>query len=65
MCFNTPSFVDLMFGAWRLGATFVPVNHKLQAPEVDYVLETAARRCCSTSRSRRWSNASCIPRGGS
>ncbi|MEN8514179.1 AMP-binding protein [Burkholderia sp. RS02] len=39
MCFNTPAFVDLMFGAWRLGATFVPVNHKLQAPEVDYVLE--------------------------
>lgn len=38
MCFNTPAFVDLMFGAWRLGATFVPVNHKLQAPEVDYVL---------------------------
>ncbi|VWC81955.1 fatty-acid CoA ligase [Burkholderia aenigmatica] len=39
MCFNTPAFVDLMFGAWRLGATFVPINHKLQAPEVDYVLE--------------------------
>ncbi|WP_201320111.1 class I adenylate-forming enzyme family protein, partial [Burkholderia sp. E168m30] len=39
MCFNTPAFVDLMFGAWRLGAAFVPINHKLQAPEVDYVLE--------------------------
>lgn len=39
MCVNTPAFVDLMFGAWRLGAAFVPVNHKLQAPEVDYVLE--------------------------
>ncbi|RQQ63569.1 AMP-binding protein [Burkholderia stagnalis] len=39
MCFNTPAFVDAMFGAWRLGAAFVPVNHKLQAPEVDYVLE--------------------------
>ncbi|MGS0892794.1 AMP-binding protein [Burkholderia stagnalis] len=38
MCFNTPGFVDLMFGAWRLGAAFVPINHKLQAPEVDYVL---------------------------
>ncbi|MGU7769533.1 class I adenylate-forming enzyme family protein [Burkholderia sp. MR1-5-21] len=39
MCFNTPAFVDALFGAWRLGAAFVPVNHKLQAPEVDYVLE--------------------------
>nr|WP_175802294.1 AMP-binding protein [Burkholderia anthina] len=39
MCLNTPAFVDLMFGAWRLGAAFVPVNHKLQAPEVDYLLE--------------------------
>ncbi|PCE31095.1 class I adenylate-forming enzyme family protein [Burkholderia ubonensis] len=38
MCFNTPAFVDLLFGAWRLGAAFVPVNHKLQAAEVDYVL---------------------------
>ncbi|KAB0633350.1 acyl-CoA synthetase [Burkholderia latens] len=39
MCLNTPAFVDVMFGAWRLGAAFVPINHKLQAPEVDYVLE--------------------------
>ncbi|RQS11316.1 fatty-acid--CoA ligase [Burkholderia sp. Bp9002] len=39
MCFNTPAFVDAMFGAWRLGAAFVPINHKLQAPEVDFVLE--------------------------
>ncbi|MBN3792526.1 AMP-binding protein [Burkholderia sp. Ac-20353] len=39
MCFNTPAFVDVLLGAWRLGAAFVPVNHKLQAPEVDYVLE--------------------------
>ncbi len=34
MYLNTPAFVDLMFGAWRIGAAFVPVNHKLQAPEV-------------------------------
>ncbi|AOI69026.1 class I adenylate-forming enzyme family protein [Burkholderia ubonensis] len=38
MCFNTPAFVDLLLGAWRLGAAFVPVNHKLQAAEIDYVL---------------------------
>lgn len=39
MCFNTPGFVDVLLGAWRLNATFVPVNHKLQGPEVAYILE--------------------------
>lgn len=38
MNLNTPGFVFALFGAWRLGATVVPVNHKLQAPEVDYIL---------------------------
>ena len=38
MCFNTPGFVFAMLGAWRMGAAVVPVNHKLQAPEVDYIL---------------------------
>ena len=32
--FNTPGFVFALFGAWRLQAAVVPVNHKLQAPEV-------------------------------
>ncbi len=41
MCFNTPGFVDALLGAWRLGAVVVPVNHKLQAPEVQYVLQHA------------------------
>lgn len=41
MCFNTPGFVDGLLGAWRLGAIAVPVNHKLQAPEVQYVLHHA------------------------
>lgn len=34
MCLNTPGFVEALFGAWRLGAALVPVNHKLQAPEL-------------------------------
>ncbi|NHR07103.1 long-chain fatty acid--CoA ligase [Chromobacterium haemolyticum] len=38
MCFNTPAFVEMLLGAWRLGAAVVPVNHKLQAEEVDYIL---------------------------
>ncbi|GAB2456636.1 class I adenylate-forming enzyme family protein [Xylanimonas ulmi] len=34
MTFNTPGFVIAAFGLWRAGAVLVPVNHKLQAPEV-------------------------------
>lgn len=43
---NTPGFVFALFGAWRLGAAVVPVNHKLQAPEVAYILQHAAVRLC-------------------
>ncbi|QAY63457.1 fatty-acid--CoA ligase [Xylanimonas allomyrinae] len=32
--YNTPGFVLAAFGLWRAGAVLVPVNHKLQAPEV-------------------------------
>ncbi|SMY12647.1 class I adenylate-forming enzyme family protein [Brevibacterium jeotgali] len=38
MTFNEPAFVFTAFGAWMLGATFVPVNHKLQVPEVAYTV---------------------------
>ncbi|MFC4605284.1 class I adenylate-forming enzyme family protein [Rhodococcus kronopolitis] len=38
MTFNTPGFVIAAFGAWRAGAAVVPVNHKLAAPEVEYLL---------------------------
>ena len=44
LCLNTPGFVFALFGAWRLGAAVVPVNHKLQAPEVDYILGHAGVR---------------------
>jgi feruloyl-CoA synthase len=39
MTFNVPGFVFAAFGAWYLGATVVPVNHKFQAPEVRYTIE--------------------------
>lgn len=46
LCLNTPGFVFALFGAWRLGATIVPVNHKLQAPEVEYILRHARAKLC-------------------
>ncbi|SHF42472.1 AMP-binding enzyme [Desulfacinum infernum DSM 9756] len=36
---NTPDFVTTFFGAQKAGAAVVPVNHKLAAPEVRYILE--------------------------
>ena len=38
MGFKTPGFVIAAFGAWRLGAVVVPINHKLTTPEDDFVL---------------------------
>jgi feruloyl-CoA synthase len=46
LCLNTPGFLIAMFGAWRVGAAVVPINHKLQAPEIDYVLQHSASRLC-------------------
>lgn len=39
MSLNTPSFVIAFYGALKAGGVIVPVNHKLMAPEVDYILE--------------------------
>lgn len=35
---NTPSFVFTFFGALKAGASVAPINHKLAAPEADYIL---------------------------
>jgi feruloyl-CoA synthase len=44
MTYNTPGFVYAMLGAWRIGAVVVPVNHKMQAPEADYLLQHSGAR---------------------
>ena len=36
---NTPWFVVALYGVVRAGAAIVPVNHKLAAPEVEYILD--------------------------
>jgi len=46
LCFNTPGFVFALFGAWRLGAAVVPINHKLQAPEIDFILGHSQAKLC-------------------
>ena len=46
MCRNTPGFLQAAYGAWRLGASVVPVNHKLAAPELEYILKHCQARLC-------------------
>ncbi|MGO4394719.1 class I adenylate-forming enzyme family protein [Variovorax sp. M-6] len=46
MCFNTPYFLIGVLGALRLGAVVVAVNHKLQKPEVEFILSHSGARIC-------------------
>ncbi|MCH7343926.1 AMP-binding protein [Pelomonas sp. CA6] len=46
VCFNTPGFLIALLGAWRLGAAVVPVNHKLQTPELRHQLRHSGARLC-------------------
>ena len=41
---NTVSFVVAFFGTLMAGGVVVPVNHKLMAPEVDYILENSGSK---------------------
>src|SRR5699024_7604736 len=41
MTYNTEGFVFAAFGAWFAGASLVPINHKLQTPEVKYLVKQA------------------------
>jgi feruloyl-CoA synthase len=43
---NTPSFVHAFFGGQLCGAAVVPINHKLTAPEVDYILDHSEAKVC-------------------
>ncbi|MGC8493737.1 MAG: class I adenylate-forming enzyme family protein [Syntrophobacteraceae bacterium] len=44
MSHNTVSFVVAYLGTLMAGGVVVPVNHKLMAPEVDYILENSGSR---------------------
>ncbi|MEV6495727.1 AMP-binding protein, partial [Actinoplanes sp. NPDC051633] len=41
---NSPEFLQVMFGAARLGAVFVPVNTRLAEPEITHVLADSNAR---------------------
>ena len=43
---NSIEFVVLMLGAWRAGLIVVPINPRLKAAEIAYVLEHSGARLC-------------------
>ncbi len=44
LSFNCPEFLEAMFAANRLGAVAMPINWRLAAPEVRYILEHSEAR---------------------
>lgn len=43
---NSVEFVTVMLGAWRAGMVVVPVNPRMKAAEIAYVLENSGARLC-------------------
>lgn len=41
---NSPAFIEIAFGASYLGAVFLPINYRLAALEVDYILRDAGAK---------------------
>lgn len=41
MGYNTPDFVRVFYGIVKAGGVVVPINHKLTAPETNYILENS------------------------
>ena len=53
LSYNCPEFLETIFAANYLGAIAMPINWRLAAPEVRYILEHSEAGCsCAT---RRWS----------
>jgi long-chain acyl-CoA synthetase len=46
---NTPEYVELLFACWHAGLVAVPVNAKLHADEIAYVMENSGARLCFVS----------------
>ena len=47
---NSPEYVELLFAIWHAGLIAVPVNAKLHADEISYVLADSGARLCFVSR---------------
>lgn len=46
---NCPQYLEILYGAWMAGLVVVPVNFKLHAREVEYILQDSAPRVLFSS----------------
>ncbi len=46
---NCPQYLEILYGAWFAGLVVVPINHKLHAREVEYILADSGARALFTS----------------
>jgi fatty-acyl-CoA synthase len=51
LSYNCPEFLELVFAANRLGAIAMPINWRLAAPEVQYILEHSEARALGCDES--------------
>jgi len=43
---NRPEYIELLFGVWRAGVIAVPINFRLHAVEIAYILGHSGARLC-------------------
>lgn len=46
---NRPEYLEILYAAWYAGLIAVPINAKLHAKEVQYILENSGARVCFVS----------------
>jgi acyl-CoA synthetase (AMP-forming)/AMP-acid ligase II len=44
LALNEPEYYDMLFGLGKIGAILVPVNYRLAAPEIEYILSDSAAK---------------------
>jgi len=45
---NSPAYIEALFATWHAGAVAVPINAKLAAREIAYILQDCGARLCFT-----------------
>jgi acyl-CoA synthetase (AMP-forming)/AMP-acid ligase II len=60
---NTPEYVEVLYGIWHAGLAAVPINAKLHAKEVAWILENSEAKLCFASADIADALAGIVPPG--
>ncbi len=61
---NCPQYVEALFACWHAGLAAVPVNVKLHALELDYIIADCGARACLTTDEREADLGALVGRSG-